>query len=135
MANFKVKDFPKSEETVTELSLRRVRKGVKQITRTVLKQVNGETLEVIFEGPFVEAPPIVKRGKVVEDPDKKPPYIAEVEGFEDGRKYQLIGNTVLRSELDRAYPNDGYVGKAFAITPSKGAKDYRVYEVAEIEFE
>ena len=120
--------------TITAEALKRVRKGTDQITRTVLKQVNGETLSVIIEGPFVQAPPIVRKGKVVDDPDKKPPMIAEVEDFSTGTKHFLIGNTVLVSELEQAFPDGAYIGKAFDITPNKGAKDYRVYSIAEILF-
>lgn len=124
-----------SERALATVKPRRVRKSLVQVTRTVLKQVNGETLSVIFESEFEQAPPIKRRGKAVEDEDKKPPMIAKVEDFDTGTKHFLIGNTVLLSELTEQYPDGAYVGKAFEITPSKGAKDYKTYSIAEIEFE
>lgn len=43
--------------------------------------------------------------------------------------------TVFRSEMEKNYPEDGYVGKWFQITrlPIRKGKDYSTYSIAELE--
>jgi hypothetical protein len=102
----------------------------KQITRTVLQQVDGVPFCVEFESVAKEQPP-------VQNPKWDSPFVAcDVVNLETGELNLLCMNKVLFSELDRAFPDGGYVGRKFAIVRAK-AKDtdkrYRTYRILELE--
>jgi hypothetical protein len=61
-----------------------------------------------------------------------PPDIADVTNLENGQLGQIIVNTVLRSNLDKVYPSDGYVNKCFQLKKIKTSKRYFTFEILEI---
>lgn len=106
----------------------------RQVTRDVLRQVDGEAFAVEFEAPFVIGIPI-KGAKM------DPAHTANVINLETGECVVLIGNEVLRNELDKVYPDNGFVGKLFAIVRYQGSpkdgqdrryKNYRILELKRI---
>lgn len=128
--------------------------AIKQITRTVLQQVEGKPFAVTFEGAAYDGEELAPgKGSGVK---MQPARIAHVLNLETGEKQALIMNTVLEGELMRNYgqnwdkANQGtvakkgedatgaYVGRSFIIcgvkpTDAEGkAKRYRVYQIAEI---
>ncbi|MGH7743753.1 MAG: hypothetical protein ACREQ5_02900 [Candidatus Dormibacteria bacterium] len=70
-----------------------------------------------------------------EDKRKAPATLANVINLEDGSVCQIIVNAVVKSVLNDEYPNDGYVGKCFAITKRGRAqgKQYNPFDIEEIE--
>jgi hypothetical protein len=72
-----------------------------------------------------------ENGKMVD----KPIDIAQVVNVETGELGQIVVGSVLKSNLEKAYPNGAYVGKAFEIVKQKGkeGKRYRTYTVYEID--
>lgn len=114
---------------------------VKQVTRTVLQQVENVPFAVEFEGPAHESE--------VQTPARggtkmQPARVADVINLVTGSRQVLIMNTVLEGEMDRNYPDQAYVGRKFAIRshfPSDGEapdgstrkRRYKVYEIVEIE--
>lgn len=70
----------------------------------------------------------------VEDSDMDPANVAQIKS-PSGEYRVLIVGEVLRSELDRAYPKDGYVNLWFHITklPAREGKRYADYAISEID--
>jgi hypothetical protein len=70
----------------------------------------------------------------VEDTKYGPAHVCMVES-PSGEVRVLIANTVLQSELDRAFPDDGYVGAWFEVTkmPRREGKNYADFSIVEIE--
>jgi hypothetical protein len=106
-------------------------KIAKQVTRTVLHQHDGEPFYIQFQSS-------IRRSTVEPAGDKAdmaPPNIADVLNLETGEMQILVMNTVLESELQRAYPNDDYVGRMFGVKRGKSELDkrYKVYTIIEIE--
>lgn len=102
----------------------------KQITRTVLRQIENEPFYIEFETAAAE-------GEKLEGSKMQPARLCNVHNLDTNAKELLIMNTVLEKELDKAYPDQSYVGKAFAIRSKvndrgEGNK-YRIYEIAELE--
>jgi hypothetical protein len=120
---------------------------VKQVTRSVLKQIDGQPFYVMFQGAPYEGEEIkTGRGGA---PKMAPARLADVVDLETGELSLLIMNAVLESELNRAYPpiktaGDegpgacGFLGKGFAILrgdhPEKTDTDkrYKLYRILEI---
>lgn len=52
----------------------------------------------------------------------------------NGQARLFTWNTVFRSEMEKAYPNDSYLGKWFQITrlPVKAGKDYATFSIVEL---
>lgn len=125
--------------------------GIKQVTRSVLQQVDGVPIAVTFEGAAYEGEEL-QAGKG-SGTKMAPARLANIINLETGEKQSLIMNTVLEGELVRNFgkPVGGnekgegatgaYVGRSFVIGSQKpvGAdgkeKRYRVYQIAELEFE
>ena len=69
-------------------------------------------------------------------PKYAPPELAQVTNLATGEQVTIIVNAVLSDLLRDKYPNDGYIGKAFAIMRYRvQGKDYVLFNVAEIEIE
>lgn len=62
-------------------------------------------------------------------------HVASTLKAPNGEVRLFTWNTVFRSEMERAYPEDGYVGKWFQITrlPVKRGKDYATFQITEVE--
>jgi hypothetical protein len=86
---------------------------VKHVTRTVLQQLDGVPFFITFEGPFKDGKELARGrgGGTIE----KPARTADIINAVTGEIATLIANRVLESELTENYPNNGYVGKSFAI--------------------
>lgn len=99
-----------------------------QVTRSVLQQADGVPFYVEIQSASRVAMP-VKESKM------EPPDLCDVLNLETGELQVLILNKVLKSELLRAFPDDSYVGKKFAIVRAK-AKDedkrYKTYRILEL---
>lgn len=102
---------------------------VKQVTRNVFPQRDGQTLLVQITGK-------VYQGKALENgkSEMAPAELAEVVNLETGVLGLIIVNKVLHGQLDELYPEAGYVGKSFAITmsPVEG-KRYKAFTLYELE--
>jgi hypothetical protein len=109
---------------------------VKAVTRPVLVQEDNKPFAVriishIYRGQELKK----KRGSGVE---MAPANLCHVIDMETGEEKTLICNTVLHSELDRAFPNHGYVGRYFAIKSVKGetkdkSRSLRRYNIMEFK--
>ena len=78
----------------------------------------------------------VRKGKVNADgiqQSAEPMHIAEVTNLQSGEVGRLVAHQVLESNLNEAYPNDGYVGKYFKISKQKSAKRYFTFNIVEIK--
>lgn len=106
------------------------------VTRSVLPQIPDEPFYIEFQTPFVASkmnPEFSKyRDKKTGEPSL--PDVAEVVNLATGEYQILIGNTVLQSEITKAYPDETYVGRCFAVLQTKSEIDkrYRVYKIVEI---
>src|SRR5271170_8508359 len=74
----------------------------RQVTRSVLKQADGVPFAVEFESIFT-------LGAELKNSKMDPAHIANVIDLVTGEYCLLIGNKVMHNELDRAYPDGGYV--------------------------
>lgn len=114
-------------------------KTAKWVTRTVLRQVQDQPFYVKFESAISLSTmdPENSKFKDAKSGDGVVPEIANVVNLETGEFQVLIINTVLGSELKRAYPDDGYVGKLFAIMQAKSDVDkrYKAYKIIELELD
>lgn len=99
------------------------------VTRSVLRQIPGIPFFIEIESAIYEAPPLEGSSKMA------PPDIMDVVNLETGECQVVICNTVLHLELDRKYPNAGYVGRKFAMCgymAGRETNDYRVYNIVEL---
>jgi len=65
------------------------------------------------------------------------PHVARVINLETGEHQQIIVNSVLKTEIEDKYPDNGYIGVSFEIKKFKmqGGKKYATFQIAEIEIE
>ena len=78
----------------------------------------------------------VRKGKTNADgtaQSVEPMHIAEVTNLQTGEVGRLVAHQVLESNLDEAYPNQGYVGKYFKVSKQKSAKRYFTFNIVEIK--
>jgi hypothetical protein len=113
----------------------------KQVTRSVLQQKDGEVFYVTIEAPAYQGQEITMDGRSGK-PKMAPARLCEVVNLSTGELQLLIMNTVLESELARAYPpsveggDPTYSGHSFAILrahPAEADKRYKTYKILEIE--
>lgn len=107
-------------------------KRKKLLTVPVLKFKEGETRYVkITEVMHVGKPQKAKEGEKA----KEPATLASCINLEDGAVCQIIVSAVVKSVLSEEYPNDGYVGKCFAITKQgrNPGKQYNQFDIEEVE--
>lgn len=116
------------------------------VTLPITKFKDGESKYVLILSPIVVAPELSKdmnpenaHGPGRGNP-KQPPHVCTVKDLtvsaEPGiEEHQMIAGAVLASELDRAFPDFGYIGKAFEIIkqPPADGKRYCRYEVYAID--
>lgn len=105
------------------------------VTLPTFKMLEGGSYYFAFKAPIRTETSQQKdeNGKMVD----KPIDIAQVVNVETGELGQIVVGSVLKSNLEKSYPNAGYVGKAFEIVKQKGkeGKRYRTYTVYEIDAE
>ena len=101
----------------------------KRVTVPLLKQrAGGEGIAVIFLSPIYQGEKI-EGGKITE-----PAKLARVLNVVDGQVYQIILHTVTIKELTKAYPEDSYVGKGFAIRlHNVEGKNYLIADISEFD--
>lgn len=78
----------------------------------------------------------VRKGKTDADgkaQSAEPMHIAEVTNLQSGEVGRLVAHQVLESNLNEAYPNNGYVDKCFKISKQKSAKRYFTFNIVEIK--
>jgi hypothetical protein len=109
----------------------------KQVTRSVLTQVDGEPVAITITSEIVQA--AEPRGERKEtDPERKPPKICQVTNLLTGELQIFICNYVFEAEITEKYPDLSYVGRSFAVEskllPRKGKQSQlRIYNIAELE--
>lgn len=105
----------------------------RQVTRTVLRQDDGKPFYVLIESA-ADISDMPEEAKAKKKDDMAPARVCNVVNLETGEPQVLIMNTVLESELDRAYPNGDYVGRSYAISRQQAATDkrYKTYRILEI---
>jgi hypothetical protein len=103
--------------------------GAKSVTRQLLKQADGVPFAVritshIYRGQEAKK----KRGGT----EMAPANLCHVVNMTTGEDQSIIVNTVLHSELCRAFPGHGYVGKYFVIKRvAVDGKRYKGYVIQE----
>lgn len=107
---------------------------VNQVTRDVKRQIDNVPFYVMFEGPMDKGPDLEQYTKM------KSAVVAPIVDLETGEFMVLICNAVLESELRQSYPDEGYVGKSFAIVRNVARKDnsgndrrYKSYRILELK--
>jgi len=113
-------------------------KTARWVTRTVLRQVQEVPFYVQFENEISLSTMDPDSSKFKDgNGEGAVPEIANVVNLETGEFQVLIINTVLGSELRRAYPDGGYVGRMFAIMQTKSDVDkrYKAYKIIELELD
>lgn len=143
---------PASEPTLSERAASLIQVGVnivtlpsgvkfhvkKQVTRTVLPQVDGVAYAVAFTSEIRDSE-VMEAGRGGKA-KMSPARIAEITNLETGELQLLIMNTVLEGELSKAYPDNGFVGRMFTFMRKQGPdrkddRGYKVYQIAEIELD
>lgn len=107
-------------------------KRKKLLTIPVLKFKEGEIRYVkITDAMHVGKPQKAKEGEKA----KEPAVLANCINLEDGAICQIIVSAVVKSVLTEEYPNEGYVGKCFAITKQgrNPGKQYNQFDIEEVE--
>lgn len=108
---------------------------VKHVTRPLLKITDNKQYYIMFENPLKQAEQ-VKNPKTGADGNVvPPPFIIDVLNLEDGISMQMVANEVLKSELEKQYPDATYVGKYFEIVKNTRAegKRYNTFGITELE--
>jgi hypothetical protein len=106
----------------------------KFVTLPLIKLADDTEYFFRFDGAIFKADDNDRPRK--ESEPKEPPYLAHVLNLETGEMGQIITPAVLKSELEKAYPKDSYVGKAFSLQRHKvEGKRYSTWDIAEIEIE
>lgn len=105
---------------------------VKNVTMPSLTLKPNEPHCLVFVSPMRISSVITKAG---DGKDKEPATIADVGDVETGEAFIGIIPAVVKSNLERDYPNDGYVGKTFYIenlgkrTQGQRYNDFRILEI------
>jgi len=112
-------------------------KVAKQVTRTVLQQVNEVPfyIEITSSIHVSTIDPEYSKYKNKDTGEASLPDVCDVTNLETGECQILIVNTVLGSELERNYPGDSYVGRSFGVLRTKSEMDkrYFTYKIIELE--
>lgn len=108
---------------------------VASITRPVLKLDDGQTHYIQIEEAFRVERLTEEQRRKSKFPESEEIVLCNVTDLETGEAMQLVVRTVFRSELEEAYPNAGYVGKAFEVKMSDAGagKRYKLFSIAEVE--
>ena|ERR1700760_297049 len=110
-------------------------KRKKLLTRPILKFVENQSVYVKFEEAIYIGREL--KSDVAADGTKKkePAHLANVIDLRTGELGQIIVAAVVESVLNEEFPNNGYVGRCFAITKKGKApgKQYFGYNIEEVE--
>jgi len=110
-------------------------KRKKLLTRPVLKMEQDKPRYIKIEKAMFIGKDIKARNADPDEKKKEPATIIDAINLETGEPVQIVANAVLKSVLTEEYPNDGYVGKCFAITKMgrQPGKQYNPFHIEEIE--
>lgn len=103
-------------------------KKIKSVTLPVLKLTEAQPR-------YVKIMQAMYEGRKMDD-KKEPATLAECVDLETGENGLIIFATVLRTELNAAYPDGSYVGKCFEFVnegKKKADQKYNNYRVTQIE--
>jgi len=95
-------------------------------------------LKNVGEPHIVQFMSAMRVSKVVDKKDTKrePAIIADVRDVESGRDFILLVPSVVKANLDRDYPNDEYVNRAFFLqNDGKRTDSQRYYDFTIVEVE
>lgn len=108
---------------------------IKHVTLPLMK-LGAEASFLKFIGKIFQAENTGKPREGADGNKMAPPELAHVQDLVRNIPAQVIINSVLGSELRKAYPEDAYVGKTFRIAktgvPGQG-KRYATYEILEVK--
>lgn len=113
-----------------------------QVNVPVLKHESGVTVAVRLELPIRhelserEIEVLNKAtGELVKGTQESQIAVVRVTELTSGQLFNLVLNAISASEFDRAYPDNGYVGKSFAIRKLGvvAGKRYKDVQIVEIE--
>lgn len=110
---------------------------VKHVTRPLLKLENGVQYYIKIEAPFKLAEQMKNPKKDAAGNVIPPPTIVDVINLDGGISSQMVANEVFKSELQKQYPNDSYVGKLFELVKNTKAegKNYNTFGITELALE
>ncbi len=110
-------------------------KRKKLLTRPVLKLEQDKPRYIKVEKAMFIGKDIKARNADPDEKKKEPATIIDAINLETREPVQIVANAVLKSVLNEEYPNDGYVGKCFAITKMgrQPGKQYNPFHIEEIE--
>jgi hypothetical protein len=107
---------------------------VKHVTRPLLRLIDNKPVFVKMDGPFRQAEATKNPQKDASGNPVPPPFLADIVNLETDQPSQMVANEVFKSELQKQYPNDSYVGKYFELTKITKAegKRYNTFTILEI---
>jgi hypothetical protein len=113
-------------------------KTTKQVSKPMVKLNAGDQLFVKFLSAIHEGELLKTARKNADGTEQKPMNLASCFNYADKHQIKLIINQALGDELQRSYPNNGYVGKTFSITytsmkTARGGNKYAAFDIAEGE--
>ena len=104
---------------------------------------DGTMMYLKFESPFeVDASIEIRTRKSKDNPDgtaqKEPMEVADVINLKTGDVGRIIGNAVIKSELRKTYPENGYVNRYFSFSQGasktgRGGNKYRTFKIVELK--
>lgn len=102
---------------------------VSDVTLPVLKQEDNVPMFIKLDSP-------VYKGEAMNDKDGKalePADLSKATNLETGEIGVVVMNTVLKSAIEKAYPDNTFVGKCFRLerapVPNKRYKAYKIQEI------
>lgn len=112
-----------------------------QVNVPVLKHESGVTVAIRIEQPIRhelserEEEVILGTGEVVKGKKETNIAVVRVTELSSNQLFNLVLNAIAASEFERAYPENGYVGKCFAIKKMGvvAGKRYKDVQIVEIE--
>lgn len=128
----------KSHVTVPLLKTEDGKQYFVKITKAIHRAITNESENKKYENAMARFNALTEEEqKSVDRPQApNPPELCQVVNLMTGEINQMIVGAVLKSELEREYPNASYVGKAFQIQKAKvQGKRYSAYQIAELELE
>lgn len=109
---------------------------LRQVTLGVLKLSPKEPRYIYIVAPMHVSADIAPDAPAKEGAPKKkePATVAHALDMQTGEEGVLICSAMLKSQLQREYPGDGYVGRGFEFTSTKVPdKAYNIVSIAEVD--
>jgi hypothetical protein len=112
-----------------------------KFTKSIHRAVTNEAEQKKYEAAMSKWSALTdaEKGDTTKNPvpvAPNPPMLAQVVNLTTGEINQIIVGSILQSELEREFPEHGYVGRGFQIRKSKiQGKRYAAYQIAELELD